>query len=203
VIELGYAEVRKLQNGGVRKMEIYTIKDESKKVITELLNGILETEYGFIWNYPRIVDQIVNFHNIHDEQLIGDLEYVGKQSIEHFGYIDKLVVQLGGETRWQMLTIERLANVEDLFNQQLEKEKKVVSLYKELKEVVRQNRVKRKIESRLARFFKEYGEFPERFIDADDIIRMLDRRIAEEEGHARLLKDAVQTFKMLMNKKAV
>ena len=203
MVELGYAEVRKLQNGGVRKMEIYTIKDESKKEITELLNRILETEYGFVWNYPRIIDQIVNFHNIHDEQLIRDLEYVGKQSIEHFGYIDKLVVQLGGETTWQLLTIERLANIEDLLNQQLEKEKEIVSLYKTVKEVVRQNRVKRKIESRLARFFKEYGEFPERFIDADDIIKSLDRHIAQEERHARLVGDSIHTFKMLMNKKAV
>jgi len=184
-------------------MEIYTIKDESKKAIVKLLNRILETEYGFVWNYPRIIDQIVNFHNIHDEQLIGDLEYVGKQSIEHFGYIDRLVVQLGGETTWQLLTIGRVANVEDLLNQQLEKEKEIVSFYKTVKEVVRQNRVKRKIESRLEKFFKQYGEFHERFIDADDIIGSLDRHIAQEERHARLVEDSIHTFKMLMNKKAV
>ena len=185
-------------------MEIETINEDAKKVIVGLLNKTSEIEYGFVWNYPRIIDQIVNIHNIHDEQLIRDLEDIGKQSLKHFSDIDNTVVLFGGEPKWQLMTIERIANVEGLLAQQLEKEREVASVYKKIRQVVRQNRMKVKVNGLLAKFHEAYGELPERAknINANDIISMLDRHIAEEERHAKLLEDAIYTFKMLMNKKA-
>jgi len=38
-------------------------------------------------------------------------------------------------------------------------------------------------------------------VDADEVIDLCDRRIAEEEQHARLVGDAVYTLKALMDKK--
>ena len=64
-------------------MEIETITDDAKIAISGILNRSLLVEYDFILNYPRIIDRLVNYDDIHDEQLIGDLDRLGKESMKH------------------------------------------------------------------------------------------------------------------------
>ena len=49
-------------------MEIVTITDKAKKAIADLCNKSVVVEYDMMLNYPRIIDHIVNFEEIKDEQ---------------------------------------------------------------------------------------------------------------------------------------
>jgi len=97
-------------------MEVETIKENGKKAIVDLLNKSLQVEYSFILNYPRIIDNLVII-KIHDEQLIKDLEHVGKESTRHLGSLGQLIVQLGGEPEWQIEVIDRMVDVDRMLVQ--------------------------------------------------------------------------------------
>jgi len=125
-------------------MEVETIKESGKKAIVDLLNKSLQVEYSFILNYPRIIDNLVII-KIHDEQLIKDLEHVGKESTQHLGSLGQLIVQLGGEPRWRIEVIDRMVDVDRMLVQQLDKEKLALSLCQQAKHLAEQNRVKVKV----------------------------------------------------------
>jgi len=40
------------------------INEDGKKAIVRLLNKSIEVEYAFIFNYPRLIDQLVNIQPI-------------------------------------------------------------------------------------------------------------------------------------------
>ena len=92
-------------------MEIVTITDEAKKAITRLCNEAVVFEYDMILNYPRIIDHIVNFEKIEDEQLIKDLNRLGLDSIGHFSKVKGMVENLGSDMAWLTSTLPRLVGV--------------------------------------------------------------------------------------------
>ena len=181
-------------------MEAYTIREDAKQAIVELLNRIIQVEYDMILNYPRCIDRLVNIDNIHDEQLNRDIEYVGKASVQHFGSLSKLIELLGGETKWVLGTIERLVDVGECLTQQLEKEKSAISLYKEAKQLVEKNKVKLKGKGFLDRLLGGAEEV--KAVDAAYIVGICERNRVEEERHIRLVDDSMKTLKALMDRKA-
>ena len=177
-----------------------TIKDDAKRALTGLLNKSLQVEYDFIMNYPRMIDQIINYEGIRDEQLVKDLEILGKVSLRHFGEISKLVERLGGEPIWKIDVIARLEDVQELLIEQLAKEKEAASIYEDAKRIVVQNKVEVKTGGFLSKVIRIREELPQDIVSADDIIRLLDRQIWDERSHVKLVEDSIATLRALMKK---
>ncbi len=185
-------------------METYTIKENAKQAIVELLNRAIQVEYDMILNYPRCIDRPVNIDNIRDEQLIRDLEYAGKVSVQHFGNISKLIQLLGGETKWVLGTIERLVDVGKCLTQQLGKENEAIAVYKEAIQLVEKNKVKVKGPGFLSKLVDRLagGEEEVKAIDANYIVGTCESHIMDEERHVKLVGDSRKTLKVLMDRKA-
>ncbi len=179
-------------------MAIETLRKDDKKSVAEKLNRALQVEYDLIFNYPRVIDKLVNIEKIHDERLNSMIEVLGIESLRHFTEVDNLIVKLGGETQWSFEVIDRLVNVEEILAMQLKREKWVVSWYISVKRIAEQNKVK--AGAFLSRLTGSSGILPEGFIDANEIINMMDRLIRDEKRHAMLVKNSINTLKTLMNK---
>jgi len=78
-----------------------------------------------ILNYPRAIDHIVNYEKIRDEQLINDLNKLGKDSVGHFNKISNLISKLGYEATWKTGVCSRIVDVMECLTEQVEKEKRV------------------------------------------------------------------------------
>jgi len=179
-------------------MEIETIKEDAKQSIVNLLNRSLQIEYDLLFNYPRVIDKLVNVDRIQDEQIVNALEIMGKDSLRHFDEVDKLIKKLGGESIWRIDVIDLSQDAEEILDQQLEKEEWVVSWYKEAKQVAEQNKVK--VRGFLGRPVGGSDKLPEDFVNVNDIISMLDRHILDELRHQRLVKDSIDKLRTLKNK---
>jgi len=179
-------------------MAIETLKEDDKKSVVAKLNRALQVEYDLIFNYPRVIDKLVNINKIHDERLNSTIEALGKESLRHFTEVDNLIVKLGGETQWRIEVIDGLVDVEEILAMQLKREKWVVSWYTSVKRIAEQNKVK--AGGFLSRLTGSSGILPEGFIDANEIINMMDRLIRDEKRHAMLVKNSIGTLKKLMNK---
>lgn len=179
-------------------MEVETIKKDAKKSIVELLNKSLQIEYDLLFNYPRVIDKLVNVDKIHDEQLIKTLEGMGKESLRHFDEVEKLIGKLGGEAIWHIDVVGWSVDVEMMLVQQLEKENWAISWYKETKRVAERNKVK--VGGLLGRLAGSADELPEDVVNVNDIISLCERHIIDEERHIRLVKDSIDTLSRLMNK---
>ncbi len=181
-------------------MEIEVIKDDAKAAIIKLLNEAIQTEYSFIMNYPRIIDHLVKIDNIHDEQLIEDLEYLGKDSGRHLGLIMRIITFLGGEPIWEIETIDQLTHLEQFLPNQLEREKSAQSLYQQVKRVIEQNKMKKKVGWLTAKYRYGADGLPPNTIIVSNIINVLDSIIGEENHHIRVVTDLIATLNMLMRK---
>ncbi len=120
--------------------EIITITDQAKEAIAALYNESVLTEYDMILNYPRIIDHMVNFEEIKDNQLMKDIDKLGKESLGHFGIIDGMMLKLGAKIAWLPNTLPRLVGVDMVLEQQLEKEKAARDLYTEARKIVMANK---------------------------------------------------------------
>jgi len=181
-------------------MEIVTIADKAKKAIAELCNESVVVEYDMILNYPRIIDHIVNFEEIKDEQLIKDLERLGKESLGHFGKMDEVIRNLGGDMVWLTYTLPRLVGVEDILKKQLEKEKTVRDLYKEAKKIATSNKITVKVGGFFNRL-KGIDISELNITPYEQLINDLDRIILDEERHIRIVEDSIAAFKALVNRR--
>ena len=174
-------------------MAIETLRKDDKKSVAEKLNRALQVEYDLIFNYPRVIDKLVNINKIHDERLNSIIEVLGIESLRHFTEVDNLIVKLGGETQWRIEVIDGLVGVEEILAMQLEREKRVASWYTSAKRIVEQNKVK--AGGVLGKLTGSSGVLPEDFIDANEIINTLDRIIRDEKRHAMLVKNSINTLK--------
>lgn len=167
-----------------------TLKKEAKRSIVAKLNRALQVEYDLIFNYPRMVDKLVNIDKINDEKLNNTIEVLGIESLRHFTEIDNLIVKLGGETQWRFEVIDRLVDVEEILAAQLKREKWVVSWYASVKRIAEQGKAG----------FLDRLTMGSDFVDANEIINVMDRLIRDEKRHAILLEKAIPTLKKLMNR---
>jgi len=194
-------ERSKARKGGEEPMyEVDTIRDSAKKAIVDLLNKSLQFEYAFIINYPRIIDKLVAMDEIHDEQVTRDLEYLGKSSVQHVGWVGQLILELGGKPAWRIDTIDRMVDVGSMLVQQLAKEKAAQSVYQEARRIAEKNQVKTKVRDVLGEFTKMRDEADDDVIRASDVISVLERLASEEQTHIRLAEDTIATLKMLTGK---
>ncbi len=182
-------------------MEIETIKEDAKKALIGLLNRSLQVEYVFIINYPRLIDKLVNYDNIRDEQLTKDIETLGKDSMRHFGDISNLVERLGGKPVWSMDVIARLEDVEELLVKQLKREKAVLSMFEDAKSMVLANKAKVRVREFFGKVIRVRGGLSEDIVTVDDVIGVLDREMWDEKKHIRLVEDSIATFRALIKRR--
>lgn len=180
-------------------MNIETLKEDARIAIFRILNKSLKVEYKFMFNYPRMIDQLITYEKINDEQLNRDLEFMVKESLRHFKELSNLIERLDGEVEWMFDVIDRLVDVEQMLTQQLENEKLVKSLFEEAKHIAELNKVKVKVRERFDKFIKMKNELPVEILDVNDIISVLNREIIEEEKHIKLVENSIATLNMLMH----
>jgi len=181
-------------------METITITKEAKKGLIEMFNKSLEFEYGFILNYPRIIENMENMENIHDEQLNQDLQRLGMESIRHFNDLDNMIVKLGGEARWNFGVIERLDDVQEILIKQLGKEKGAMYLFEQARKLVQGSKIKVKVGTFFNRLVKNTDGLIEDIVTVNEIMIILEREIADEKRHIRICEDSVATLKALKGK---
>ena len=105
------------------------ITQDGKKAIVSLLKKSIEVEYAFIFNYPRLIDQLVNIEPITQERVAKKLGFLGKESIQHASWIMRLIEDFGGESQLPIEVIDRIVDVPSLLLKQLEREKLAQSLF--------------------------------------------------------------------------
>jgi hypothetical protein len=109
------------------------------------------------------------------------------------------VQKLGGQTKWLSSTLPRLVGIVDILEKQLEKEKTARDLFKQARKVAMNNRRTVKaggfFDRLRGRDISEMNIVPYR-----QLINHLDGLITDEERHARVLEDAIATFKALKQK---
>ena len=181
-------------------MEVETIKENGKKTIVGLLNQSLQVEYAMILNYPRLIDKLVIVDHINDEQLNKDLERLGKESMNHAGWVGQLIAQLGDKPEWVIDVIDRMVDVDKMLALQLEKEKAALLLYKEARRVAEKNKFTVQVRDFLGRLIRMEDELPIDVVNVNDIFGTLDRIIIDEQHHIKLVHDSIATLNMHRDK---
>jgi rubrerythrin len=177
-------------------METMSIKKEAQEAIVGLLNKAIQVEYAVILNYPRMIDNLVEVRHIEDEQLNKDIETIGKDSFRHSGTVAQLIDQCGGECAWDVQVVSRLPDMQSMLQEQLKREKTAVQVYTEAKKIAEKNQTKAKTGGFLNKLLDKVETSP---VNADEVIRTIDRIIMDEQRHIRLCEDSIATLEMLTN----
>lgn len=175
------------------------VAESAKRSIIILLNKSLELEYAYIINYPRIIDQLVNIDKMPDpdNKLRQSLETLGKRSVEHFHWTAGLIEALGGETQWQIATIDRIVDVHALLLAQLENEKASVSLFEQAKNVAEHGQdggVLTKMKAVLGNVISGAAE-------RRNAVQLLEKLSREEEAHVVMVKNIISELNTQTQKK--
>jgi bacterioferritin (cytochrome b1) len=181
-------------------MELETITEVGKEAIVDLLNKAIQIEYGMILNYPRMIDMLVNINQINDEQLNRDLENVGKASSQHLGMVNNLIRKLGGDTVWQINTIDRFTDVPKTLSEQLNKEEVAKSVYEEAKHIALTNVKRIPAKEIFDNSVLVVDDLPVGVVVPKEITSVLDRIIMDEQDHIRRVEDSIATLEILTNK---
>ena len=184
-------------------MEIETIKEEAKKNIAALCNKSIKVEYDMILNYPRVVESILNYHKIQDQQSIDEMNKLGKDSLDHYNIISNIVTKLGYQPELHITICERIPDILDCLNKQLEKEKTVRDIYKQIVEIAKRNRTKVKIGGFFGIFNQARCSLEAEVITADEVIDTFTRLSQQEAYHARMVEDLVGAMSMHINKQSI
>lgn len=185
---------------GRYRMDIVTVTDKAKSAISEILGAAVSIEYDMILNYPRLIDRLVNYQKIEDEALIKGLEQLGRDSLRHFGVTDSLMARMGYESAWEISAFPRLADILEILEKQLGKERAVRDMYRDAQRIAANNKAKVRGKEFFGKYVRIRESIPEDVVTADEIINTLDRIIRDEERHARVVEDSIATLKMLMKR---
>lgn len=170
------------------------ITEDGKKAIVILLNKSIELEYAFIFNYPRLIDQLVNIEPIIQESVAKKLELLGRESVQHAHWIMQLIEGLGGEPQLPIEVIDRMTDIPSLLLKQLDKEKLVKSLFQQAKLVAEQNQV----EGILAKMKTVEVRSPDMAKERSSTIRVLERLEIDEGRHIKLVPNIISELNLPM-----
>jgi len=162
--------------------KIDRITEEGKEAIVDLLNKGIRVEYGMVLNYPRILDQIANIGKSQSEEFMNNAERFGKDSFRHSTIVAKLIDELGGEPEFEILTIDRMIDVDRALVEQLGMEKLAESLYKEARLIAQHNQAKAK---GLFGKLMSIREEPKKDVSRSEVIERLKRLEVDEMGHIK------------------
>ncbi len=175
-------------------VETDRITDNAKRAMVDLLNRVIQMEYAFIINYPRLIDQIISIEEVPDQQIVDDLERLGKDSTEHLGVAGQLITRLGGEAKWRVNVIGRMVDIDNLIEQQVAWEKAAMPLYIEAKRLAQDNPVKSS--GLMERLRAAFGAEPDP-APRGETIRLLEHLASQERTHLRLVEDILATYRAM------
>ena len=181
-------------------MDIITITDDAMKAVADLCNKAILVEYDIIFNYPKLIDHITNFEKIKDDPLIHDIEILGKDSLGHYKIMDTLITRLGQQPAWQIGILPTVVDILNVMEAQLTKEIVARDTYRQAKSIVLNNKKKVRVREFFGKIIRVRDGIGEDIITADEILNILDRLIADEERHARLVKDSMATLTMYLKR---
>ncbi len=170
------------------------ITEDGKKAIVSLLNKSIEVEYAFIFNYPRLIDQLVNIEPIIQESVAKKLELLGKESVQHAGWIMRLIENLGGEPQLPVEVIDRMTDIPSLLLKQLDKEKLVQSLFQQTRLLAEQNQAK----GILAKMKTMEVGARDMVKERSRTIRVLERLEIDERRHIPLVQNMISELNLPM-----
>ena len=168
------------------------ITEDGKKAIVNLLNKSIEIEYAFIFNYPRLIDPLVNIKPITQENVAKKLELLGKESVQHVHWIMRLIESLGAEPQLPFEVIDRMTDIPSLLLKQFDKEKLVQSLFQQAKRVAEQNQV----EGILAKMKTKGALSPGSTAERSSTIRVLERLEIDEGRHVGLVQNMISELNL-------
>ncbi len=163
------------------------ITEDGKKAIVSLLNKSIEIEYAFIFNYPRLIDQLINIEPVTQESVAKKLELLGKESVQHASWITRLIEDFGGEPQLPIEVIDRIVDIPSLLLKQLDKEKLAQSLFQQAKLVAEQNQV----EGILAKMKTKGALSPGSTAERSSTIHILERLEIDEGRHVGLVQNII------------
>jgi len=170
------------------------ITEDAKKAIVSLLNKSMEVEYAFIFNYPRLIDQLVNIEPITQERVAKKLELLGRESVQHAHWIMQLIENLGGEPQLPIKVIDRMTAIPSLILKQLDKEKLVQSLFQQAKLAAEQNQA----EGILAKIKIVGVKPPDTVNERSRTLRVLERLEIDEGRHIKLVQNIISELNLPM-----
>ncbi len=180
-------------------MEAVTITEDAKRALMSLLSDSLQIEYEFIMNYPRCIEILVNKYKITDEQLIGDINICADESRRHFDEISQLIESFGGKPVWKTSVIGHWDDIPSRINEQLEREKEVLAIFKDINRILQQNKVEVKDRKFFGKRFTVRSEPEGSMVTLNEIKSIMDREISDEIKHIRLAENSIATIKVLMS----
>ena len=173
-------------------MPVDRITEDGKKAIMSLLNKSLEIEYAFIFNYPRLIYQIVNIERIPQESVVKKLEFLGKESVQHASWIMRLIEDLGGESQLPFEVLSGMIDIPSLLLKQLDKEKLVQSLFQQAKRVAEQSQAK----GILVKMKTMGAGSPVIVNERSSTIRILERLEIDEGRHIELVQNMISELNL-------
>ena len=168
------------------------ITEDGKKAIVSLLNKSLEIEYAFIFNYPRLIHQLVNIERIPQESVVKKLEFLGKESVQHASWIMRLIEDLGGESQLPFEVLSGMIDIPSLLLKQLDKEKLAQSLFQQAKRVAEQSQAKGILVKMKMMGVGSRDMFKER----SRTIRLLERLEIDEGRHIKLVQNMISELNL-------
>jgi len=172
--------------------EVDRITEDGKKAIVSLLNKSLEIEYAFIFNYPRLINQLVNIEPITQEEVAKKLELLGKESVQHAGWIMRLIEDLGGESSLPFEVLSGMTDIPSLLLKQLDKEKLVQSLFQQARRVAEQSQAKGIL---VKMKMMEVGS-QDMFKERSRTIHLLERLEIDEGRHIKLVQNMISELNL-------
>ena len=163
------------------------ITEDGKKAIVSLLNKSIEVKTCSICNYPRLVDQLVNIEPTTQESVPKKLQLLGREAVQHAGWIMRLIEDFGGEPQLPIEVIDRIVDVPSLMLKQLDREKLVQSLFQQAKHVAEQSQAKGILTKMKTMGALSSGMVAER----SSTIRILERLEIDAGRHLKLIQDII------------
>ncbi len=170
------------------------INEDGKKAIVSLLNKSVEVEYAFIFNYPRLIDQLINIEPLIQESVAKKLELLGKESVQHAHWIMQLIEGFGGEPQLPVEVIDRMTDIPSLLLKQLDKENLAQSLFQQARLLAEQNQV----EGILAKMKTMRALSPDMVKERSRTIRVLERLEIDEGRHIPLVQNIISELNLPM-----
>jgi len=179
--------------------ETISITDEAKEVITTLCNEAVKKEYDMILRYSRIIDHMVNYEKVEDQQLINAIDKLAKDSLRHFTRIDSMMKNLGSNFVWASSILPKLVSIQDELEKQLIREFAVHDLYAEARKIAQENQTIAKTGGLFSGLEGKDLSEPS-VIHFNQIIGDLDYLIPEKAGHIEIVMDSLATCKALKSR---
>ena len=98
--------------------------------------------------------------------------------------------------------IERMADVQEMLEQQLGKEKTAMSLYQDGRQLVQKSTINVKDKNIFERLVRYDNFLNEDVVTTNEINIVLERHESEELRHIKICEDCIATLKMLRGKKS-